>query len=342
MPAATGSQLSIVIPAYNGVAALERCLTAVAAQVNGADQVIVVDDGSTDDIGAVARRFGATVVRMDQQSGPAAARNRGAAAATWPTLFFVDSDVVLRPGAIDRGRAMMADPTVDGVIGSYDDGPAAATLVSRFKNLAHHYFHQRAAGRIGSFWGACGLLRREVFDDAGGFDERRFSRPSIEDVELGWRIVDRGGHLLLDPQLQVTHLKRWTLRSLVATDLFYRAIPWARWSLKRGRLAGELNASTVQRIASVVAVLFAASAFAAFFFGGARAAVAAFGAAALLINWPLFRLFWRKGGVRLFVAGVALQQLYYVCALTGLTIGVFLHYWPSRRSTDAPPARVEC
>src|SRR5262245_44260985 len=119
-----------------------------------------------------------------------------------PVLFFVDADVVLHPDAIARGRAQLVDPSVDAVIGSYDDTPDARTLVSQFKNLAQHYFHQRAAGRR-SFWGACGFIRRPVFDAVGGFNEARFSRPSIEDVELGWRVTHRGGRILLDPQILV-------------------------------------------------------------------------------------------------------------------------------------------
>ena len=90
--------------------------------------------------------------------------------------------------------------------------PDDQSIVSRFKNLAHHHFHQRARVEASTFWGACGAIRREQFFAAGGFDEKRFKLPSIEDVELGSRLVDRGVRIVLDPGLQVKHLKRWTLR----------------------------------------------------------------------------------------------------------------------------------
>jgi glycosyltransferase involved in cell wall biosynthesis len=131
--------LSVVIPAYNSAETLERCLNAVTRQLAPGDEVIVVDDGSTDDVAAVASRFRATIVRLDRRSGVAAARNRGADRATRPVLFFVDADVVLHPDAIASGRARFVDPSVDAVIGSYDDTPAARTMVSQFKNLAHHW-----------------------------------------------------------------------------------------------------------------------------------------------------------------------------------------------------------
>ena len=109
--------LSVVIPVYNSARTLERCLSAVSAQLRPGDEVIVVDDRSTDDVGAVAKRFRATLVRLDRQSGAAAARNRGADRATRPVLLFIDADVVLRTDAIARGRAQFVDPSIDAVIG---------------------------------------------------------------------------------------------------------------------------------------------------------------------------------------------------------------------------------
>lgn len=336
----TGPPLSVVIPVYNSARTLERCLSAVCAQLGSSDEVIVVDDGSTDDVRAVVNRFKVILVRLDRQSGVAAARNRGADRATRPVLFFVDADVVLHADVLRRGRAHFNASSIDGVIGSYDDSPEARNLVSQFKNLAHHYFHQRAEGRIGSFWGGCGFIRRDVFLAAGGFDERRFSRPSIEDVELGWRITDRGGRIILDPRILGTHLKRWTFGSLIKTDVLYRAVPWVRWSLERRRLGAELNASPLQKVALVIAVLLVASGLAAISSGAARVSFVVLGGMALAINQPLFRLFWRRGGASLFVAGFLLQQVYYCCALAGLLLGIARYCWPGRRPVSAPPARV--
>src|SRR5207237_9716863 len=134
----------------------------------------------------------------------------------------------------------------------------------------------------------CDSFKLDVFDTAGGFDEHRFSHPSIEDVELGWRVSDRGGRILLDPMIQATHLKRWTLGSLIKTDVVYRAVPWVRWSLERRRLGRELNVSPRQQVALVVAVLVFASGIAALSAPAARLWLAAFGVAAFLLNQQLF------------------------------------------------------
>ena len=316
--------LSIIVPVRNGGQTLRGCIDAVTPQLRPGDELLVVDDGSTQAI-----RFGADeparVIRLEHWAGVAAARNRGAALARAPILFFIDADVVVHPDALARARTTMADARVDAAIGSYDDSPQAATLVSRFKNLAHHYFHQRAAGDVTTFWGACGLVRRDLFLALGGFDERRFKQPSIEDVEFGWRMTDKGARIVLNPDLQVTHLKRWTLGSLVRTDVLQRAAPWIRWSLGRGRLSAELNVSVEQRIAAALALVLLGTTVWAIEVPYARYVLLAALAAAIAINHRLFGIFWRRGGVVLCAAGFLLQQLYYVCAMVGAAIGLVLH-----------------
>ena len=213
-----------------------------------------------------------------------------------PVLFFIDADVALEPGAIARAKAAMSHGDADAIIGSYDDDPAAKSTISRFKNLAHHHFHQRSRREATTFWGACGLVRRETFFAAGAFDEQQFG---IEDVELGYRMTARGVQIVLDPGLQVKHLKRWTLGSLVAADVWRRAVPWTLLRLEGRRLPADLNFSIDQRIAAVVAVALAILIPAAIFRFQLGILVAALIAAAIWLNLDLYRLLFRKGGLRL-------------------------------------------
>src|SRR5690606_28720690 len=112
--------------------------------------------------------------------GPAGARNRGAEESAAPILFFVDADVGVAPTTLERVRERFRSGEVAAVIGSYDDSPAERSLVARYKNLAHHFVHQRSAERARTFFGACGAVRRGAFVASGGFDAARYPRPSIE------------------------------------------------------------------------------------------------------------------------------------------------------------------
>ena len=212
---------------------------------------------------------------------------------------------------------------VGAVIGSYDEDPSASSTVSRFKNLAHHHFHQRSSADAITFWGACGLVRRDRFLAAGGFNEYRFS---IEDVELGYELVAQGDRIILDPDLQVKHLKKWTLRSMIITDVMHRAIPWTLLCLEHQRLPNNLNFSTEQRVAALVTLAIALVGTIAIAEYRLWAVVAALVSVALCLNMDLYRLFLRKGGLRFAVSGFLLQQLYYLYSMLGLIAGLTIHF----------------
>ena len=128
--------------------------------------------------------------------------------------------------------AFAADPNLIAVFGAYDDAPEASGAVSGFRNLLHHHVHAGGAGEAVTFWAGLGAVRRDAFLAAGGFDARRYRRSSIEDIELGMRLAAGGGRLVLDPMIRGTHLKAWTLGSMISTDLVRRGIPWVELLLE--------------------------------------------------------------------------------------------------------------
>ncbi len=104
-----------------------------------------------------------------------------------------------------------------------------------------------------TFWSGCGAIRRTVFQAAGGFDAVRYPRPCIEDIELGYRLRAAGHRILLNKHIQVKHLKRWTLRGMVKTDVFDRGVPWTQLILERRRLPNDLNLQFTQRLSAMLA-----------------------------------------------------------------------------------------
>ncbi len=82
-------------------------------------------------------------------------------------------------------------------------------------------------------------MRRAAFDAVAGYRGGTLRRPSIEDIELGYRLRRAGYRIRLDRNLQGTHLKRWRLPSYIWNDITRRAMPWARLILETGHVPDD-------------------------------------------------------------------------------------------------------
>jgi glycosyltransferase involved in cell wall biosynthesis len=382
-PAAREPFVSVVVPARDAAAHLPRCLDALSHSHYTRFEIIVIDDASTDATADIARSRGCKVLRLDAQSGTAAARNRGAREARGDVLLFVDADVEVQRDTLARAAAHFVTPDVmmmtnvttknvkttnDGadknvadpveyvvaVFGSYDDAPAEANFASQFKNLFHHYTHQRSPRRASTFWAGCGAIRSDAFDAVGGFDARRYARPSVEDIELGYRLRRAGFSIALDPTLQAKHLKRWTLASLVRADVRDRAVPWSRLILEGEGMIDELNLRVAGRV-SVALVLLASSLLAltasmltAFLFALTPATPAAWLPASSLaaltliavvaINRELYRYLFRLRGARFAAASCAMHLLYFLYGGVTYALCFFAHTLRRGAARRAPLA----
>jgi cellulose synthase/poly-beta-1,6-N-acetylglucosamine synthase-like glycosyltransferase len=317
--------ISVIVPVRNDPQRLGICLEALRGSTFRDHEIIVVDDSSTDMTPAVAEMLGARVIRLPARQGPGLARNRGAAAARGRYLMFVDADVRVHPSALERAVAVLdGEPTIDALFGSYDAQPAAPGLVSQYKNLLHHYVHQTGRAEAGTFWAGCGAIRRDVFLTRGGFADV-YRRPSIEDIELGARLCRAGHRIALRPEIQATHLKAWTLRSLLRSDVCDRAIPWTRLALQEGHLPNDLNLRAGARVSAVLALVLALSLLLAVRWPVLLLVAASALAGIALLNRGLYALFARQRGRRFLLAAVPLHLLYFLYSVLGFAVGAFLH-----------------
>ncbi len=294
----SAAKLTAIVPATDAPPTLARCVDAIRDSTRPPDELIVV----TEPAGA----------------GPAAARNAGARRAEGDVLVFVDADVVVAADALARVEAAFAaDPSLTAVFGSYDDSPEAPGAVSGFRNLLHHHVHHGSPGEVPTFWAGLGAIRRDGFHAAGGFDAGRYPRPSIEDIELGARIAAAGGRIVLDPTVQGTHLKRWTLASSVRTDFSSRGVPWVELVVRSGAPTGILNLGWRHRASAALSVLGVAAALRRRPLG-----VGAALAGLVALNRDLYGLLLARRGPAAAAAGIGLHVLHHLVSAAALAAGI--------------------
>ncbi len=308
------SHVAIVVPAYNARAHLSEVLAAARAAAPESD-ILVVDAGSEDGSAQHAEDLGVRVIRLPERVGPARARNVGVLEVDARVVLFLDSDCVVHADVPDRvAAAFRDDPGLVALSGSYDASPPDPGFFSQYMNLRHHFTHQHAERERATFWAGCGAVRRTAFLATGGFDEGRYPEPSIEDIELGLRLGEQGS-VRLDPRLQVTHLKRWTFRSLLETEINRRAIPWSKLLLESGSIPDDLNLRRSQRVAAAIApmtlIALPVAPIAAFhgawpWFVAAAVAIAA----SWTINSGLLRFFLRVRGARFALPAFLFHQVH--------------------------------
>jgi GT2 family glycosyltransferase len=333
--------LSVIVPFHRNVAHLTRCLGAIRGALDGSELIadlIVVADGAADDCSALVSQMTGTLLSVPGPSGPAVARNRGAAAARGSLLLFIDADVAIEPAALRRLAALFsAEPEVAAVFGAYDEEPDDQAFLSQARNLAHSFVHQRSRRDAHTFWAGLGAVRAEAFARVGGFDER-FRRPSVEDIDLGYRMHNAGCKIVLDHGIRGKHLKQWSFWSALKTDVFDRGIPWTQLLHRYSALRDDLNVSRAYRgcvMVSYGALIFAVGAF-------WRAALLWPALACLLalvaLDWPYYVFFTRRRGLLFTTRWYPLHVLHHLSNGLSFAIGTCLFVLSRKAGTRWPGA----
>jgi mycofactocin system glycosyltransferase len=222
-PTADLNDVVVVIPVRDSLRELERCLAALRSRGAGAG-LLVVDDGSVDaaQVADVAGSHGAVVVRRPRSDGAAAARNTGLAASDRRFIAFVDADVVVDVGCLQRLLAHFRDPRV---------GAAAPRVMALMENGWLGRYEARyssldmggqpgtvAPGHVVSYVPSTTLMVRRSAVPAGGFDEKLTIG---EDIDFVWRINSSGRRVVYDPSATVRHEHRSQLLPFVRRRMTY-------------------------------------------------------------------------------------------------------------------------
>ncbi len=228
-------EISVVIPAYNAHATIDLCLSAVLAQSLSREryEVIVVDDGSTDDTATRAESFGVRVMRQ-ANAGPAAARNNGAREARGALLVFTDSDCEPTPTFLEALTRPFSDPAVQAAKGSYKTKQTSRT--ARFAQLEFEERYDMLDGHpsIDMIDTYAAVFRTQTFRDLGGFDPA-FPMANNEDTDLSYRLAATGALMIFVREAIVYHQHPNSLRRYMRVKYwrgFWRMVVYKRYREK--------------------------------------------------------------------------------------------------------------
>jgi GT2 family glycosyltransferase len=318
-------RVTVIIPFHRNLGQLAQSLPAARRSLPDAE-IVVALDGAVEDVAAlIAAAEAQVVVVPDGPRGPAVARNAAASIASGEVLIFVDADVVPAVDALaGLGRLLESEPEIAAVFGAYDSDPAEQSFMSQYKNLSHACVHEMGNPEASTFWAGLGAIRASVFRSVGGFDER-FTRPSIEDIDLGYRVRRAGHRIRLAPQFRGKHLKRWTIWNSIVTDIKARGIPWTQLIHKFGALTNDLNTRFELRASVVLSYLLVASLFGAVVAPAVSLVAVAAAAALVFLNRRYYAWFIRVRGPWFAARAMVAHVVVHLCNGVSFLIGTALH-----------------
>jgi len=251
----TPPQYTIIVPTYNAAPTLKPLLDSILAQERGGWEVVVVDDGSTDDTAEVVAAVpGVRYEAMAANGGPAAARNLGAALSDAPWLVFTDADTEWYPDTLPQLDAVLAaHPEVDAVVGSYAGRQANPGFVPRWKALweyalfdMRYQAHADGIVPLNTWAPRPGAVRRAAFEAVGGFDTG-FKGADLEDMEFGYRLHEAGYRIVAAPAVACRHHYPATARKELKA-FARRAALWMGMMRRRKRFDAAGEGSPLQAV----------------------------------------------------------------------------------------------
>lgn len=317
-------KVSVIVPLYNAEKILEECLNSIYSQSTPPLEVLVVDDGSTDSSLQIASRFPCRVVKMERNSGPAAARNRGALEARGDILAFVDSDAILGKDNLTRIAADFVNHSdVAAVSGTFSKRVFGTSWFNKFRNLQVFWWHsQSRANHTTIFMVTLGAIRKEVFHELGGFNTK-YGNADVEDFEFGHRIIKKY-KILFDKEIQFDHNHYRSPFFRLLKKLYVRTRLWIPLFMERKRF--EATYANSENAAGVLAASLSLAALGAtFFFSEGWLLFGVFMGLFLVVNRRFYRFLLNEEGFAFMVYSMAVSFLTNLVISAGAFVGIVIY-----------------
>ncbi len=206
-------KFSIIIPMYNAQGTIKACLDVIFSSENKDFEVIVVDDKSTDESALIAKTYPCRLITLEENKGAAFSRNIGKDNAQGQILVFIDADVVIKKDTLKLiDKSFKEDKYIVAVTGLLSRECPYKDFFSQYKNLYMHYIFKKCPRFVDFLYGSIIAIERDHFLP---FNE---TFKITDDTELGQRYKKMNKKILLNPELEVIHLKRYNFKNIIQND----------------------------------------------------------------------------------------------------------------------------
>lgn len=217
-------KVSVVIPVYNAAGTLDKCLDALYNCAYKDFEVIIVLDGSEDNSANIAEQYPCRIESLRKNSGPAAARNRGAELASGDILFFIDSDVKVKRDAISLvDKTFRRNPEINIIQGVYSDKIKYKNVATQYQQSFYAFYAWHLCDKyVSTLTTGCFAIRKNTFLHNGGFNED-IKRATAEDEEFGYKLIAAGNKIMLLKELEAEHMAEYSLGKFLKRGFFMSA-----------------------------------------------------------------------------------------------------------------------
>jgi len=256
---------SIIVPAYNSERTICNCLKRILEYKDQGDEVIVVDNCSSDSTAELVKSFSVKLFVCEKR-GAAAARNFGVQHAEHDNIIFVDSDVMIAEDSIKKIKSRLLSTDISAVNGIYSSTAGNNSFMSKFQNIYTYNNYMNIGGKkrqlvYNSFWASFSAVKRDAFKEVGGFNEKL---SALEDIEFGVRMTNKGYKVLFDKNIQNFHDHNFTVKKFFM-NYYTKTKAWVCVSMSKDALKYEGYDDIRPKLSLLLANLFMAIVILSFF-----------------------------------------------------------------------------
>ena len=247
-------KISIIVPTYNSSLTLKECLEAVFNSNFKNFEVIVISDNSTDNSVGIAKQYQCKIIELSENKGPAFARNEGAKISEGDILLFVDSDVIIKENALNYLSEKFLQNEIDAIQGIYSHEPTYKSIITQYQMSYNCYYIWPENKKYASTLSTCCLaIRKKIFLNLKGFNVN-FKRPSAEDEEFGYFLIDKGYKILILRELNVEHRVNYNLKHFIKKK-FYTYIDVMKEYLRNKTYVKKIKQTNYAKVLAGIVIL---------------------------------------------------------------------------------------